>query len=128
LSTLHEDLEVNKEVMDLPGLPIYDDVTSTLGILEQEDVMAVTTICMGKSVIFSFHTRGLIWCVGHPGVVLDRNFGHYNGIEDYPRAIAGNLWIDMSVDSKKRAALSLMDDNEERPKKCAKTEDGSGTE
>jgi hypothetical protein len=27
--------------MDLPGLPSYDDVTSTLGISEQEDVMAV---------------------------------------------------------------------------------------
>jgi len=124
LFTLHVDLKTNQEVMDLPRLPSYDQVKSTLEISEPEDVAAVNTIRMAKTVLISFHTRGLVWCAGHPGIDLDRNFANYKDLDDYRRAIADHLMIDMSFDKKKRAALSLVEDDE-CPKKRTKTEDGS---
>lgn len=124
LSTLQVDLERNQGIMDLPRLTTYDSVKATLGISGPDDVTAVNTVRMGKLVISSFHTRGLIWCAGHPGIRLDRNFAHYPNVGDYQQAIADHLLIDMSVDKKKRDALSLMEDDE-RPTKRPKTEDGN---
>jgi hypothetical protein len=38
LSTFHDDLVGNKEVMDLPRLPTYNDVKSSVGITDQDDL------------------------------------------------------------------------------------------
>lgn len=105
LSTLDDELKECTGLMDIPRIPTWK------GVQEREDVEAVNTLALGRNVLMSFHTRGLVHHKEHESdLLIDRNWSHYASIHDYQARIARHLQIDLSKDSQKRDALYLMSD------------------
>lgn len=107
LKAVHED---GKE-MDLPMEKTFAAVKAALKIETPQDVNCINTTALGRDVIQSFRTRGLMYCQGHDDELpIDRNWKNYSDATDYQQSIALHLQIDMSEDPNKRKARALMEE------------------
>jgi hypothetical protein len=106
LTTFNFELNTCKELLDLPHISTTGGVQKAVAIETAEDVRSINTLALGRKVIISFHTRGLLHHKEHEkDLPVERMRAKYDGVYAYQASIARHLQIDMSVDSGKRDAL-----------------------